>query len=539
MKLDWVIRNGTVIDGTKGTARHADVGIADDRIVAVGDLSAVQASHEVDASGLLVTPGFVDVHSHSDTYLLLEPDAPSKLASGVTTEINGQCGGSAVPRFGVARLASDWASQTYPVLHDGELRKAETPGATWTTVASYRALYDAVRPAINEILFIGHNTLRAGVMGYEPREATPDDLARLCRNLEEALDEGGWGLSTGLLYQPGKYSTEAEVTALADVAARKNRMYATHMRSESVRILEAVDEVLRLARATGIQVEISHLKTSGRKNWGKIDALLDKLNAARDEGITLYSDRYPYVAAGTELDVVFPDWAGAGGRDPELARLADPATRRQIIEELNASDRDWSACRIGGAWSDLTRRFCGWTLADAAAELKLSPGETVCDFVEADLTRTGAFFFGMCEENLHRIYEQPWIMPGSDASVRAPWGVLGADFPHPRAYGTMPRFFRLLTGREEGFAAICSREEAVYRMTGLPAKVFGIKGRGVICEGNYADLAVWNEDEFRDIATYTEPHQFSRGVSAVFVNGALSYHNGTFTGNRRGRFLAP
>lgn len=539
MLFDWIIRGGTVVDGENKPAFRADVGIRGERIEAVDDLSGAESRYAVEAAGALVTPGFFDVHSHSDTYLLLEPEAPSKLSEGVTTEINGQCGGSAVPRLGPARLSSDWASQVYPErLPDGAVRRAAAPGPTWTTVATYRELFDAVRPAINSIQFIGHNTLRAGVMGYEAKQASPDDLREMARRLEQALDEGGWGLTTGLLYQPGKYSTEGEVTELARVAARKEGIYATHMRSESVRILEAVDEVLRLARATGIQVEISHLKTSGRKNWSKIDALLEKLVAAKTEGINLFSDRYPFVAAGTDLDVVLPDWAIEGGRDAELARLADPVQRARIASELDGSGRDWETVRIGGGWSDLTRGFCGQTLAAAARALGRSPGETVCAFVEADLTRTGAFFFGMSEENLHRIYELPWIMCGSDASVRAPWGVLGRDFPHPRAYSSFSRFFRLLTGRVEGFRRICSREEAIHRLTGLPAKVFGVKDRGVLRKGAFADIAVWHEDAFCGTASYDTPHRFTSGVDAVFVNGVLSYQQGVFTGRRAGRFLS-
>ena len=542
MRVDILLKSGTVIDGTGAAARQADIAITDDRITAVGDLSSLQAEREIPVAGLTVCPGFIDAHSHSDAYLLIEPDAPSKLSQGVTTEVNGQCGGSAVPKLGEARLSSDWASQTYPIRHIApnggvSARTADTVGPTWSTVASYRALWDAVRPAINTVQFIGHNTLRAGVMGYAPEQAGPDQIRALRRALEQALDEGGWGLSTGLLYQPGKYATPEEVKSLAEVVVAKDGMYATHMRSESARLLEAVDEVLDLARATGIQIQISHLKTSGRSNWEKIEPLLEKLNNARAEGINLHSDRYPYVAAGTELDIVFPDWAGAGGRDPELARLADPETRKQIIREIDASGRDWSTVMIGGAWSDTVAPFSGKTVAEAAETLRLTPGETVCLFVEKDLTRTGGFFFGMSEANLHRIYEQPWITCGSDASLRAPTGPLGADHPHPRAYGSCPRFFRLLTGRIDGFAAICSDEEAIRRMTALPAEIFGLKGRGVIREGAFADLVVLDRTRFRETATYTHPHRFSEGVEKVFVNGALAYDNGVFTPNRRGRFL--
>ncbi len=537
MTFDLIIRGGRIVDGTGAAARVADVGVAGDRIAALGDLSGAAAPRVLDAAGCTVTPGFIDAHAHSDAYLLLEPDAPSKLSQGITTEVNGQCGGSAVPRLGQARLSSDWASQTYPRRTSHGVEAGGVPGPTWTTVADYRELFDAVRPAVNSVQFIGHNTLRAGVMGYEPRAATPDEVCEMRRRLEQALEEGGWGLTTGLLYQPGKHAADDEVAALARAAAARGGIYATHMRSEGGRLLESLEEVLRLARATGVQVQISHLKTSGRANWHKVEAALSLLRAARDEGLNVQADRYPYTAAGTDLDIVLPEWSSAGGRDAILRNLRAPETRRRIEAELAGGTRDWTEVMIGGGWSEEVRAFSGRTVADAAAALGLTPGEAVCRFIDLDDTRTGAFFFGMCEANLRRIYEEPWVMPGSDASVRAPWGPLAKDHPHPRAYGTMPRFLRLLSGREQDTPKIFALEEAVRRMTGLPAATFGLRDRGVLKAGAYADIAVFDEEAFRDTATYARPHQMAAGMRQVLVNGALSYDGGRFTGVRNGRFL--
>ncbi len=564
-----LIRNGLVVDGTGRAAFPADVLVEGDRIADVvaqpgrvrspsglsGGLGEAalpdysqRADTVIDASGCLVTPGFIDAHAHSDAYLLIEPDAPSKLSQGITTEINGQCGGSVAPRYGAARLSSDWASMTYPG-GDG------TPGPTWRSMSEYRALLDQVRPAINTVQFVGHNTLRSSVIGYDAVRATPETLRAMENLLARELDDGGWGLTTGLIYQPGKYSDAAEVTALARVASARGGYYATHMRSEGDAIIEAIDEVLDLVRATGIRAEISHLKTSGKRNWGKIDAVLEKIQRAVDAGELLGSDRYPYCAAGTDLDVVFPDWAGEGGVVAEIKRLADPATRARIAAEIDAQDRDWSTVMIGGTWSEATRECSGKKIGDLIASpekpenpeipdnpdnpegFATTPGALVCDILAADACRTGAFFFGMSEENLQKILLRPWIVPGSDASLRAPWGPLGADHPHPRAYGTMPRFFRLLTGRVEGRARICSREEAIKRMTSVPAARFGIRDRGVIRTGAFADITVWNEDSFRETATYTSPHSFCEGVDAVLVNGVVALRAGEFTGNRSGRFL--
>ena len=517
------IANGTIVDGTGAPAYVGDVVVDGDRIVDIVPGDSLVRNHPpqleiIDATGCLVTPGFIDSHTHSDAYLVVEPDAPSKITQGITTEINGQCGGSVAPRYGEARLSSDWAS----ILGDR---------LTWRSLAEYREVLAVARPAVNTVQFIGHNTLRSSVVGYAGRPATADEMSRMKLLLAKSLDEGGWGLTTGLIYQPGRYSTSEEVVELARVAAGRGGLYATHMRSEGDRILEAIDEVLDLVRATGIRAEISHLKTSGRRNWHKIDAVLDKMQNAVDSGLLLGSDRYPYCAAGTDLDVVLPDWAQEGAAKAECERLADPATRARMVAELNASGRDWSTVMIGGTWHADTKCFSGRFVSDLVRELSFSPGELLCRMLEKDLCRTGGFFFGMSEDNLAKIYSRPWIVPGSDASLRAPWGPLGADHPHPRAYATMPEFYRRV--RELGF----TREETVARMTGVPAKRFGLKRRGVIEKGAFADIAVWREDSFAARSTYIEPHRFTSGVELVMVNGSVPYRGGRLTGERSGRFL--
>ncbi len=518
-----VITDGLIVDGTGRPGFTGDVVIDGDKIADVmpkrlPDPATPQFRDAtiVSAAGCIVSPGFIDAHSHSDAYLVIEPDAPSKLAQGVTTEINGQCGGSVAPRYGEARLSSDWASLLGERL-------------TWRSLAEYRDVLAAAKPAINTVQFVGHNTLRSSVVGYAGREATPDEMKEMVRLLEKSLDEGGWGLTTGLIYQPGKYSTPQEVETLARATAKRGGFYATHMRSEGDAILEAIDEVISLVKATGIRAEISHLKTSGRRNWHKVDAVLEKLEAAVSSGLLLGSDRYPYCAAGTDLDVVFPDWAGEGAAKAECARLADPATRSRIVAEIDASGRDWSQVMIGGTWHADNKRFSGRIVADVLGGL--TPGELVCRILEKDECRTGAFFFGMSEENLSKIYSRPWIVPGSDASLRAPWGPLGADHPHPRAYGTMPEFYRRVR------ALGATREEAIRRMTGAVAERFCIRSRGVIEKGAFADVAIWRENTFASAATYDTPHCFATGVECVFVNGAVPYRAGRFTGERAGRLL--
>ncbi|MBO7722122.1 MAG: amidohydrolase family protein [Kiritimatiellae bacterium] len=519
-----VIVNGTVIDGSGGPAFAGDVAVDGDRITDVvrrgGGPPPRYDAETVDAAGCAVTPGFIDAHTHSDAYLLIEPDAPSKTSQGVTTEINGQCGGSAAPRYGEARLSSDWAA----LLGDRLI---------WRSLAEYRGALAAAKPAVNTVQFVGHNTLRASVVGYAGRAATADEIRRMCELLGRSLDEGGWGLSTGLIYQPGKYATREEVEALASAAAAHGAFYATHMRSEGDGIEAAIDEVIDLVKATGVRAEISHLKTSGRSNWGKIDAVLEKIEGAVAAGLLLGSDRYPYCAAGTDLDIVLPDWAQEGGAPAELARLEDSAQCARIAEEIDASGRDWKTVMIGGTWSGENRRYSGRLVSEilAGGDGAATPGEFVCGVLRSDGCRTGAFFFGMSEENLSKIYSRPWVVPGSDASLRAPWGPLGSDHPHPRAYATMPEFYRRV--RSLGF----SREETVRRMTSTVADRFGLIGRGRLKKGAFADIVVWNESEFRGNATYSSPHLFSGGVKLTMVNGAVCYRDGAFTGVRGGRFL--
>ena len=524
-----LISNGTIVDGTGKPAFAGNVVVDGDKVVEVIAVEgnrqltrAIDGCETVDATGAIVAPGFIDAHTHSDAYLVLEPDAPSKVTQGVTTEINGQCGGSIGPRYGEARLSSDWAA----LLGDR---------LTWRSVAEYREVLARAKPAVNTVQFIGHNTLRSSVVGYAGRASTPEELKLMTRLLEQALEEGGWGLSTGLIYQPGKYSTPEEVVQLAKVAAAKGGFYATHMRSEGDRILESIDEVIDLVKETGIRAEISHLKTSGRRNWGKIDAVLDKIEDAVGRGLLLGSDRYPFCAAGTDLDVVLPDWAQEGAAPAEMKRLEDAGLRARIIEEINALDRDWSEVMIGGTWAAENKPFSGKTVAEILAadsnRRQSTAGELITSILARDGCKTGAFFFGMSEDNLRKICRRPWIVPGSDASLRAPWGPLGADHPHPRAYATMPEFYRRL--RELGFG----REETIARMTSVPARRFGLVGRGTIERGAYADIVVLKEDEFKAKATYLKPHQFTSGVKCVMVNGVIPYRDGEFTGLRGGRFL--
>ena len=524
-----IVANGTVIDGTGTPAFCADIVVEGDKVADIVRRTAPSVPSQypgadfIDAAGLLVTPGFIDSHSHSDAYIVIEPDAPSKVSQGVTTEVDGQCGGSAAPRYGEARLSSDWASILGERL-------------SWRSCAEYRAAVEAVRPAANRVMFAGHNTIRSSAMGYAARPATEDAMRAMERMLEEAMDAGAHGLTTGLIYQPGRYASPEEVLRLARVVAARGGIYATHIRSEGDRLLESIDEVSSLARASGVRAIVSHFKTSGRANWHKLAAAVAAMEKGITEGCFIGSDRYPYCAAGTDLDVVLPDWAQEGAAAAECLRLADPTLRSRIAAEIDASGRDWNEVRIGGVWCPQNRPFCGKSVAAILKERNAAggrdtAGSLVCEILAVDKCRTGAFFFTMSEANLDRILSLPWVVPCSDASLRSPQGPLGEDHPHPRAYGTMPEYWRRM--RALGF----SREETVRRMTSLPARRYGLSRRGTLEKGAFADICCWSEERFSSPATYTAPHAFAQGVECVMVNGVVPYFRGRFTGRRAGRFV--
>ena len=518
--FDTVISGGQVFEGTGAAGGRSDVGITRDRIDAVGELSAAERRHTIDASDRIVCPGFIDVHSHSDTYLLIEPSADSKTLQGVTTEVVGNCGASAAPLHGAYQLPSDWRDKPY--------------GANWSTVAEYRARLEEAHPAPNVILLAGHNTLRAGVMGYENRLPTDQEQRLMVQRLEQALDEGARGLSTGLIYAPGMYAKTDEIVRLATLVAARQGIYASHMRSESGRLLDAVAEALGIGRRAGVRVQISHLKATGSDNWHCMDTALAAVKKAQSEAVDAAADRYPYTASCTDLDIVLPAWAQEGGREATLARMRDTATLRRLREELLQARPEsyWQSVTIGSTHHPDNTALRGLPLVDAAKQLKMTPVDTVLYLVRSDELRTSAFFCGMSEENMLRVLSEPWVMIGSDASLRRPSGPLSEDYPHPRAYGAFPRFLRMaLDGKTVPLA------EAVRKMTALPAARFGLADRGIVRTGMKADLVVFAPATIRDKASYANPHQFPDGIEQVFVNGVLTVSGGELTGRRGGRFL--
>ncbi len=530
MDFDLKIINGILHEGSGTDASYGDIGICNDSIAKQGDLSPATAYKTIDAQGCIVCPGFIDAHSHSDTYLLLEPSAASKIYQGITTEICGNCGASAAPLNGDYQMPADWLDKDYSKIGQADEQAFQFTQPPWSTVAEYRARFAEAQPAINVALLVGHNTLHAGICGYEPRAGTAEEMEQMARTLEQALEEGALGLSSGLAYPPGSAVPREELIELAAIAARHGGLYTTHMRSESDLLLESIDEAIDIAKQSAARLQISHLKASGTSNWNKLDAALEKIKEASNH-IQIGSDRYPYTAGCTDLDIVLPKWASYGGRNAVLARLRHPQTREKIRTELmNKPAGHWDNVMVG---STRHEAFKGKYIPDVATGLGLKQVDALLHLIDTDDLKTGGIFFSMSEANMWQVLAQPFVSIGSDGSMRAPWGPLSHDHPHPRAYGSHTKFLQAaLDGKTVPLA------EAIRKMTSLPAEQFNLQKRGLLKEGYFADIAIFDPGAIKENTTYAQPHQLSGGLRHLIVNGRITIENGRHTDLREGRFLA-
>ena len=523
---DLLIRGGRIVDGTGSPWYRGDVAIRGDRIVAVGLMPGARARDTIDATGLVVAPGFIDMLGHSEYPLLRDPRAISKITQGITSEITGE------------------VTSVVPVNQNTlrELDAATRARVTWTDLDGYFAALESARPAINLGTFVTVGSVRRYVMGDANRPATPAELEQMRGLVDGAMRQGAMGLSSGLIYAPASYASTEEVTELARVAARHGGGYATHMRSEGDRLVEAIEEAIRIGEGAGTWVQIHHLKASGRANWGKMRPAVAAIEAARARGVDVTADQYPYVASGTGLDATIPNWAHAGGNDSLLARLRDPATRARIRAELTgAGGTDWQigtsaggpgGVMIAGVSVDSLRRYQGMRLNELAAARGQEVPEAVFDLLLADNANTSAIYFSMSEEDLELGLRQPWVSIGIDAGARAADSTITSR-PHPRAYGSFPRILcRYVRERR-----VITLEDAVRKFTALPAARVGLADRGVVKAGMFADLTLFDPATVCDRATFENPVQTSVGIRHVLVNGTPVLRNGTPTGARSGRGL--
>lgn len=516
-KLTLLLKGGNVFDGTGSPPKPADIGIRGDTIVHVGN-GPKEADETIDLAGLSVSPGFIDAHGHSEFTLLADPRALGKLLQGVTTEINGNCGLSAGPLIGEARERREEDLREYGI------------SERWETLSEYLSILERRGPGLNFATLAGHGSIRASVVGYADRVPSEKEMGEMKRLLRGTLEAGAIGLSSGLIYPPGVYTTTEELIELARYGKEVSEpfVYASHMRSETDRLLEAMEETIRIGEGAGVRIHVSHIKTAGRENWHRADGAIALMDEARARGIGVTCDRYPYTAASTDLDSVLPAWAFEGGADEELRRLKDPELRERIKAELPEDEEYWDGVVVSSVPGEPGRWMEGKSIREIAASAGKDLREALLDVLASEGTRVGGIFHGMSEENLWKFLSLPYAMAASDSAARSPDGPTAKGKPHPRGFGTFPRFLKNYPGGLSG---------AVHKSTMLPASTFGLRDRGMIREGLKADIVVFDAASLADRATYEKPFEVPGGIVHVLVNGVFAVIEGRPTGRRPGRVL--
>jgi len=518
--LDLVISSARVVDGTGAPWFRADVGVQADRIVAVGDLSRAEARRRIDGRGRMIAPGSIDLLGQSETFLLVDDRVESKIRQGITTEITGE--GESVAPVTPAILA-EWKPFT-----DRYHLKVD-----WTDLAGYFRRY---RATINLGTFVGAASLREAVLGYEDVQPTPQQLQQMEALCARAMEQGALGVSTSLIYPPGSYARTPELIALAKVAARAGGIYATHVRGEADTLLAAVDEAIAIGREAGIPVEIWHFKAAGKNNWGRLREAIARVEQARAEGVDVTANMYPYAAARNGLSANLPQWALAGGTEPTLARLRDPAQRARIAKELwhgGLGEETPDGILVAAVTDPRLQRYVGKRIAQIAVEEKKTPEDALMDLLIADRLQTEAVRFVMSEDDVRLGWRQPWVALGTDDPGQGVDGPFADRRGHPRGFGSAPR----LLGHYARDVKLFSIEEAVRRMTSLPARRMKLADRGLIRPGMAADLVLFDPARVRDRATFEQPAQFAEGIDTVIVNGAVVVDEGKLTASRPGRPL--
>jgi N-acyl-D-amino-acid deacylase len=529
-KFDIVIKGGTLYDGTGEKPRVTDVAIRGDRVAGVGNFSAAKAQTVIDAKGMAVAPGFINMLSWSTESLIEDGRSQSEIRQGVTTQIMGE-GWSMGPLNDQMkqRITAEQKDIKYEI--------------KWTTLAEYLTYLEQRGVSPNVASYLGATTVREHVIGLEDKQPTPEQLEQMRELVRRAMEEGALGIGTSLIYAPAFYAKTEELIELCKVAAKYKGKYISHVRSEGNQLVEAIEELIRISREAGLPAEIYHIKAAGEKNWPKMDRVLEKVEAARKEGLKITANMYVYPAGGTGLDASLPPWTLDGGYEALWKRLEDPATRKKIAEEVRTPSDAWENFFLAagspdrillvGFKSEKLKPLTGKSLAEVAKTRGTDPVETIMDLLLEDRSRIDTLYFLMSEENIKKEIAKPWVSFGSDEASQAPEGAFLKSNPHPRAYGNFAR----LLGRYVREEKIISLEEAVKRMTSLPATNLGLDHRGFVQEGMFADVVVFDPKSVVDKATFEKPHQYAVGMKHVFVNGKQVLKDGQHTGAKPGRAL--
>jgi N-acyl-D-amino-acid deacylase len=522
---DLLFAGGRVVDGTGAPWFRADVCVAGDRIEAVGNLAGVPARRRIDAAGLVVSPGFIDMLGQSEYNVLVDPRAASKITQGITTELTGE--GSSIAPVNARMIAADrdvWAH--YGVTPD------------WTDLDGYFRAFERARPTINLGTFVGAGGVRDLVIGKDDRRATGDELRAMEAAVVQAMEQGAFGLSSSLMYVPDRFASTDELIALAKVAARYGGSYITHQRSEEDAIDSSLDEVFRVAREARLPAQIYHLKTSGKGNWGRMPHVLERIEQAREEGLDVSADMYPYPASSNALDASLPLWVREGGHEKMLTRLRDPATREKAKKGFLDENPDWldgggSRIMVVSVLDPALKKYEGRTLEEIGRAEGKDPFDVMVDVVVADRANTGKITFSMSEDDVRTALKHPLVSLGTDSGAHATDGIYAQEKSHPRAWGSASRILGKYV-REEKLLAL---EEAVRKMTSLPASRMGLADRGIVRPGMMADLVAFDPATVKDRSTFADPFHYSEGIPYVAVNGRLVVDDGRITDERPGRVL--
>jgi dihydroorotase/N-acyl-D-amino-acid deacylase len=528
--FDVVIVNGHIIDGTGSPWYSGDVGIRAGRIAAIGNLGDAQRNRTIDAHGMVVAPGFIDMLGQSELTILVDPRLPSKIYQGITTEITGE-GGSAAPQNDALIHADHLSYDHYHITPD------------WQNFQQYFARLEKQGMGINLASYVGATQVRRMVLGDDNKQPTSAQLDQMKALVRQAMREGAVGLSTSLEYAPAPYAKTEELIALASEAGKFGGIYATHMRNESDAVLPAIDEALRIGREGRLPVEIWHIKVAGKANWGRMPEVVAKINAARAQGMDVTADTYAYTAWFNDFSAFIPPWAHDGGNAKLIERLKDPAVRARLRKDMTTASSDWDnewqeipgpeAILIGVVQNPKLLPLQGKTLAEVAKIQNKDPMDALFDLLIEDGAGTGVAVFGMSEPDIVLALQQPWVSFDNDSSGASPEGILGQEHPHPRAYGTFPRILRKYVREEKRITL----EDAIRKCSALPAQRMRLTDRGVLKAGMWADVVVFDPATIRDLATFENPNQLSQGMEYVLVNGVSVIDQGKMTGALPGKVL--
>jgi N-acyl-D-amino-acid deacylase len=530
MSWSLLIKNGTVIDGSGSQRFSADVAVAGDRIVAIAPELPHNADRVLDATGLIVAPGFIDIHSHSDFFYEQCPSAESKIRQGVTTEVVGMCSFSPAPAVPASRHQLETSASSL----------GATLNIRWSSFNEYLNALDRIRPSVNIVHFVGHGAIRYAGMGAENRAPTSAELQNMKALLREALDAGAFGLSSGLVYAPSAFADTEELIALCQAMAPQSGQYFTHMRGEAHTLLDSVAEAIRISDEGGVPLQIAHLKALGRENWPLFEHALSLIDAARARGIEATADVYPYTASSTFLSALLPDWVHDGGIAKFMQRIRDPKCRARIIAECASQDGRWRTAQGTTAWSEVMIATCpqpadaGQSLAALATSKRKFAVDVMFDLLIEHDAAVSVVMFSQAEANVQKALREDYVMIGSDSLGLTSGPGPHAGCPHPRMYGTFPRILGKYV-REDG---LFSHEEAIAKMTGRPAAKLGLTDRGLLRERYFADLVVFDPKSVRDEATFADPHRYPNGIPYVIVNGQFAVDGGEFAAPAAGRILS-